>query len=82
MPDGTLFAVIAWSFLSARATSARWGAREKRTRFGKEELVDDDVVRVDFISGELLDEAFRLVQGQELRDAHADECGLILILLN
>ena len=49
-----------------------------RTCFGEEELVDDDVVRVDLVGGELLDEAFCFVEGKELGDADADECCLFL----
>lgn len=49
-----------------------------RTLFREEELVDDDVVRVDLVLGELLHETLRLVQRQELGDAHANERGLFL----
>lgn len=48
-------------------------------RVGEDELVDDDVVRVDVTLGELLDQPLRLVQRQELSDAHAYEGGLLLI---
>lgn len=44
----------------------------------KHQLVDDDVVCVDAALGQLLDQALRLVQGQELGDAHADERRLLL----
>lgn len=43
-----------------------------------EQLVDDDVVRVDAALGEFLHEPLRLVQRQELRDAHAHERRLVL----
>jgi hypothetical protein len=39
---------------------------------GEEQLVDDDAVRVDLVRRELLDEALRLVERQELADADAD----------
>lgn len=51
------------------------------TRFlsvGENELVDDDVVCVDATLGQFLDQPLRLVQRQELSDAHADEGGLFL----
>lgn len=48
-------------------------------RVGEDELVDDDVVRVDVTLGELLDQPLRLVQRQELSDAHTYEGGLLLI---
>lgn len=38
------------------------------TLFGVEKLVDDNRVDVDLVLRELLDEALRLVQRQELRD--------------
>ena len=47
-------------------------------RVGEHQLVDDDVVRVDATLGQLLDQPLRLVQGQELCDAHADEGCLLL----
>lgn len=47
-------------------------------RVGEHQLVDDDVVRVDAALGQLLDQPLRLVQRQELGDAHADEGGLFL----
>lgn len=45
---------------------------------GEHQLVHDDVVRVDATLGQLLDEPLRLVEGEELGDAHADEGGLFL----
>lgn len=48
-------------------------------RVGEDELVDDDVVRVDVALGQLLDQPLRLVQRQEFSDAHAYEGGLLLI---
>lgn len=54
------------------------GSGPVRTGFGEEKLVDDDIVRVDLVRGEFLDEAFRLVQGQELGYADADERRLFL----
>ena len=44
----------------------------------QDKLIDDDVVRVDVRLGQLLDESFRLVQRQELSDAHAHECRHLL----
>ena len=52
--------------------------RKRRTALGEEQLVDDDVVRVDFVRGQFLYETFRLIQGQEFGYADADECGLFL----
>lgn len=46
---------------------------------GEHQLVHDDVVRVDAALGQLLDEPLRLVEGEELGDAHADEGGLLLM---
>lgn len=42
------------------------------------QLVDDDVVRVDAALGQLLDQPLRLIQGQELSDANTNEGGLFL----
>lgn len=42
-------------------------------------MVDDDVVCVDAALGQLLDQPFRLIEGEELSDAHADEGGLFLM---
>ena len=44
----------------------------------EDELVDDDVVRVDLALGQLLDQPLRFIQGQELSNAHTDEGGLLL----
>ena len=41
---------------------------------GEEELVHDDAVGVDLVAGELLDHALRLVEAEELGDAHAYKC--------
>ena len=41
-------------------------------------MVDNDVVRVDAALGQLLDQPLRLIQREELGDAHADEGGLFL----
>ena len=49
-----------------------------RTCFREQELVDDNVVRVDFVLRQLLDEALGLVQRQEFRDADADKRRLVL----
>lgn len=43
------------------------------------QLVDDDVVCVNAALGQLLDQSLRLVQGEELGDAHTDEGGLFLM---
>jgi len=48
------------------------------TRLWKQKLIDDDVVRVDLVRGEFLHEPFRLVQGEELGYADADERRLFL----
>lgn len=45
----------------------------------EEKLVDDDVVRVNFVRHELLHESFRLVQREELGDADTDEGGFFLV---
>ena len=42
---------------------------------GEQDLVDNDVVRVDAKFGKLLDEALGLVDGEEFGDANADEGG-------
>lgn len=47
--------------------------------FGENELVDDYVVCVDAALGQLLDQPLRLIEGEELGDAHADEGGLFLM---
>lgn len=44
----------------------------------EDELVDNDVVRVDLALGQLLDQPLRFIQGQELSNAHTDEGGLLL----
>lgn len=44
----------------------------------EDQLVDDDVVRVDVALGQLLDEPLGLVQREELGDADTDEGGLLL----
>lgn len=43
-----------------------------------QQLIDDDVVRVDAAFGQLLDQSFGFVERQEFGDADADECGLFL----
>jgi hypothetical protein len=48
------------------------------TGLWKQQLIYDDVVRVDFICGEFLYEPFRLVQREKLGYAHADERCLFL----
>lgn len=48
-------------------------------RVGENKLVDDDVVCVDATLGQLLDQPLRLVEGEELGDAHTDEGGLFLM---
>ena len=42
---------------------------------GEQDLVDNDVVRIDAEFGQLLDEALGLVDGKEFGDANADEGG-------
>ena len=42
-------------------------------------LVDDDVADIDVAARELLHQALRLVQGQELRDADAGERGQLRV---
>lgn len=44
----------------------------------KDELVDDDVVGINLAFGQLLNQPLRLVKGQELSNAHADERCLLL----
>jgi hypothetical protein len=44
-----------------------------RALLWKEELIDDDTVRIYMVIIELLDHTFSLVEGEELRDADADE---------
>lgn len=43
------------------------------------QLVDNDVVCVNAALGQLLDQSLRLVQGEELGDAHTDEGCLFLM---
>lgn len=47
-------------------------------RVWEDELIDNDVVRVDLAFGQLLDQPLCLVQRQELGDAHTDESRLLL----
>lgn len=75
VPDATLLALVACTSQLTEAETVQGG----RTGFGEEELVDDDVVRVDLVLRQFLDEPFRLVQREELGDADADECCLFLI---
>ena len=46
----------------------------------EQDLVDDDVVDVDLLLGQLDGESLRLVHGEELGNAHGDEGGLFGIL--
>lgn len=48
-------------------------------RVGENQLVDNDVVRVNATLGQFLDQPLRLVQGEELGDAYADEGCLFLM---
>jgi hypothetical protein len=48
------------------------------TLLWEDQLIDDDVVRVNLVRRQLLDKSLRLVQRQELRNADADESGLVL----
>lgn len=45
---------------------------------GENQLVDDNIVRVDATLGQLLNQTLRLVQRQKLRNAHTDERRLLL----
>jgi hypothetical protein len=47
----------------------------------EEQLVDDDVMRVDLVSRQFLNETLCLVQGQELGDTNANERGLFLHII-
>jgi len=47
------------------------------TRQGKEQLIDDDVMSVYAALCQLLHQALRLVEREELGDAHADKSCLI-----
>lgn len=49
------------------------------TFLGEEELIDDNVMRVNLVGCQFLYEALGLVQGQELRNAHANEGGFFLL---
>lgn len=44
----------------------------------EQKLIDDDVVRVDLVLGELLYETLGLVEREKLRYAHTHECSLFL----
>ena len=48
------------------------------TGFGKQKLIHNDVVRVDFVGGQFLYKTLRLVQRQEFGYAHANERRLLL----
>jgi hypothetical protein len=48
------------------------------TGLWKQKLIHDDIVRVDFVRGEFLHKSLRLVQGEELGYADADERRLFL----
>lgn len=48
-------------------------------RVGENQLVDDDVVRVDATLGQLLDQSLRLIEREELGDTNTDEGGLFLM---
>ncbi len=41
-------------------------------------MINDNIVRVDFVRGELLDESFRFVKGEEFRDTDTDKSRLFL----
>lgn len=47
---------------------------------GEQQLVDDDAVGVNLVTAQLLNHPLRLVQRQELGDAHADESGEVGVL--
>ena len=49
-------------------------------RVWEEHLIDDDILDVDLLLGELDRQAFRLVHRQELRYADGDERGLLWVL--
>ena len=53
-------------------------ATKSRTLLGENQLVDDDVVRVNLVLRELLNQSLCFVERQEFRDANADESGLVL----
>lgn len=46
----------------------------------KDKLVDNDLVGVDLVVGQLLDQLLSLIQGQEFSDAHTDEGPLFRVL--
>ena len=56
------------------------GMSSMRTLLWEQELVDDNVMRINLVRCELLHEALRLVQRQELRNTYTDECRLLGIL--
>ena len=49
-------------------------------RIWEQDLVDDNVVDIDLLLGELNCKSFRLVHTQELWNAHCNECCLVCIL--
>ena len=51
---------------------------KRRTVLGEEQLIDDDIMCVDFVRRQLLHESFRLIQGQEFGYTDTDEGGLLL----
>jgi hypothetical protein len=54
----------------------------QHTWLWEKQLVDDNVMRVDAVCRELLDEPLGLIQREELGDADANECGLLLSRVN
>jgi hypothetical protein len=52
--------------------------RHLHTFYGKDKLVNDDVVCVDLIRRELLHKSLRLIERKKLRNADADERRLVL----
>lgn len=78
LPNSALLAVVAYIDSQLHSHMTLGNRRNLLTWFGEEQLVDNDVMRVNLVVGELLNEAFCLVQRQELGNAHADECCLVL----
>lgn len=66
LPDSTLLAVVAYIDSQLQSHMTLGSRRNSLTWFGEEQLVDNDVMRVDLVVGELLNETLCLVQRQEL----------------
>ena len=70
LSDAAVFAIRCWG---GDAQTGEGGWRRELTSLWEEQLVDDDVVRVNLKLCEFLDKPLGLVQREKFGDAHADE---------